>query len=75
VLVVAAASPDGAEKPLNAFETLTLAPIDRRLIDNRMLTGKERLWVDNYHTRVRDALRPLVDPAVQSWLDAATRPL
>ena len=75
VLVVAAPSPDGAEKPLNAFETLTLAPIDRRLIDNRMLTGKERLWIDNYHMRVRESLRALVDPAVQSWLDAATRPL
>ena len=60
---------------MNAVETLTLAPIDRRLIDNRMLTGKERLWIDNYHTRVREDLRALVDPAVQTWLDAATRPL
>jgi Xaa-Pro aminopeptidase len=75
VLVIAAPSPDGAEKPLNAFETLTLAPIDRRLIDSRMLTGKERLWIDTYHARVRDALRPLVEPAVQAWLDTATRPL
>ena len=31
VLVIAAPEPAGAEKPLNAFETLTLAPIDRRL--------------------------------------------
>ncbi len=75
VLVVAAPSPDGAEKPLNAFETLSLAPIDRRLIDNRMLTGDERIWIDNYHARVRDTLRPLVDTATQAWLDAATRPL
>jgi Xaa-Pro aminopeptidase len=75
VLVVAALSPDGAEKPLNAFETLTLAPIDRRLIDTRMLIGKERLWVDHYHARVRDALRPLLDAETQRWLDAATGPL
>jgi Xaa-Pro aminopeptidase len=75
VLVTAAPSPDGAEKPLNAFETLTLAPIDRRLIDNRMLTGKERLWIDGYHVRVRDALSPLVDGVTQGWLDLATRPL
>ena len=40
VLVIAAPEPPGAEKPLNAFETLTLAPIDRRLIDTRMLTGQ-----------------------------------
>ncbi len=75
VLVVAAPSPDGAEKVLNGFETLTLAPIDRRLIDPRLLTGKERLWLDGYHARVRDARRPLLDAATQSWLDAATRPL
>lgn len=75
LLTIAAVSPDGAEKVLNAFETLTLAPIDRRLIDTRLLTGKERLWVDGYHARVRDALRPLIDAATQGWLDAATRPL
>src|SRR4029077_18297885 len=38
VLVVASPEPAGGEKPLNAFETLTLAPIDRKLIDNRLLT-------------------------------------
>ena len=75
VMVVAAVSPDGAEKPLNAFETLTLAPIDRRLIDSRMLTGKERVWIDSYHARVRDIVRPLLDAETQHWLDAATRPL
>lgn len=75
LLVIAAPLPDGAEKPLNGFETLTLAPIDRRLIDTRLLTGKERLWLDAYHARVRDALRPLVDGATQNWLDLATRPL
>ncbi len=75
LLVIAAPSPDGAEKVLNAFETLTLEPIDRRLIDTRLLTGKERLWLDGYHARVRDALRPLLDAATQGWLDAATRPL
>ena len=31
--LVIAADITGAEKPMNAFETLTLAPIDRRLID------------------------------------------
>jgi len=75
VLVIASPEPDGGEKPLNAFETLTLAPIDRRLILTRMLNGKERLWLDNYHTRVRQVIGPLLDAETRAWLNAATRPL
>jgi Xaa-Pro aminopeptidase len=75
VLVVAAPEPKGAEKPLNTFETLTLAPIDRRLILSRMLTGKERTWVDTYHARVLEMLGPLLDAPVKDWLMAATKPL
>jgi Xaa-Pro aminopeptidase len=65
----------GAEKPVNAFETLTLAPIDRRLIDLNMLSGDELNWLNEYHERVRHAVRPHVDDAVKVWLDAATEPL
>jgi Xaa-Pro aminopeptidase len=65
----------GAEKPVNAFETLTLAPIDRRLIDLNMLSGDELSWLNAYHERVRHAVRPHVDEAVKVWLDAATEPL
>jgi Xaa-Pro aminopeptidase len=65
----------GAEKPVNAFETLTLAPIDRRLIDLNMLSGDELSWLNDYHERVRHAVRPHVDDATKVWLDAATEPL
>ena len=65
----------GAEKPVNAFETLTLAPIDRRLIDLNMLNGDELSWLNEYHERVRHAVRPHVDEATKVWLDAATEPL
>ena len=75
VLVKEAAAPEGAEKPLNEFETLTLAPIDRRLILTRMLTAKERAWIDAYHAQVRAALSPALDAPTRAWLDAATRPL
>jgi Xaa-Pro aminopeptidase len=75
VLVAAGPDPEGAEKVLNAFETLTLAPIDRRLIDTAALSDAERDWVDGYHARVRDALSPLLDAETRTWLDAATRPL
>ncbi len=73
--MIAAPEPAGGEKPLNTFETLTLAPIDRRLIDTRMLTAKERNWVDSYHARVQEVLGPLLDAPTRAWLDAATRPL
>ena len=75
VLVVAAPEPVGAEKPLNAFETLTLAPIDRRLVETRMLSTKEHAWVDSYHARVHELLGPLVDKPTRTWLTEATRPL
>ena len=75
VLVISGPEPAGAEKPLNAFETLTLAPIDRQLIDTRLLTAKERNWIDGYHARVQEVLSPLLDAATRAWLDAATRPL
>jgi Xaa-Pro aminopeptidase len=75
VLVIAAPEPVAAEKPLNAFETLTLAPIDRRLIETGMLSPKERAWLNSYHERVHEVLGPLVDAQTRSWLNAATRPL
>jgi Xaa-Pro aminopeptidase len=75
VLVIAAPEPVDAEKPLNAFETLTLAPIDRRLVDIQMLTSKERAWLDSYHKRVHEVLGPLVNGPTRKWLEQATKPL
>jgi Xaa-Pro aminopeptidase len=72
VLVTAAEAPSGAEKTLNAFETLTFAPIDRRLIDAKLLTAKERAWLDNYHARVREEIAPLLDDDTRAWLEPAT---
>ena len=66
----------GAEKPVNAFETLTLAPIDRRLIDVAMLSPTELKWLNDYHTRVNREVRPhLDDNATKLWLDDATAAL
>jgi Xaa-Pro aminopeptidase len=75
VLVVAAAEVPGAERKLNAFETLTLAPIDRRLVIPDMLTSEETAWLDRYHARVAQTLSPLVDSETRAWLKAATRPI
>jgi Xaa-Pro aminopeptidase len=73
--LVVAADIAGAEKPMNGFETLTLAPIDRRLIDLKMISAKELAWLNDYHARVRREVRPHVDEATKLWLDAATEPL
>jgi Xaa-Pro aminopeptidase len=75
VLVIAAPAVAGGEKELNAFETLTLAPIDRRLVEPALLTNDERRWLDDYHARVAATVAPLVDAETRVWLEAATRPL
>jgi hypothetical protein len=75
ILVIEAAPVPHSEKPLNAFETLTLAPIDRRLIDTALMTAEERAWVDAYHARVAETIGPLVHDETRAWLKAATQPL
>ena len=73
--LVIAAEVAGAEKPMNAFETLTLAPIDRRLIDVRTLSPAEIEWLNAYHARVNREVRAHLDEADKLWLDAATAPV
>jgi Xaa-Pro aminopeptidase len=65
----------GAEKPMNGFETLTLAPIDRRLIEVAMLSASELDWLNAYHARVKAEVRPQLDDATRAWLDQATSEL
>jgi Xaa-Pro aminopeptidase len=75
ILVIEAAPVAGAEKPLDAFETLTLTPIDTRLVERALMTPDEIAWLDAYHARVHEALAPIVDPDTRPWLTAATEPL
>ena len=74
ILVETRAIP-GGDRPMLGFETLTLAPIDRRLIDPVLLGPAETAWLDAYHARVRSALSPDLDRPTRDWLEAATRPL
>jgi Xaa-Pro aminopeptidase len=60
---------------MNAFETLTFAPINARLIDPALMSEDEIAWLDAYHARVAEKLMPLVEPETRAWLEAATRPL
>jgi Xaa-Pro aminopeptidase len=72
VAVVEAPPVAGGEKALLEFETLTLAPIDRRLVATSLLTGDERTWLDAYHARVRATIGPRLDAATRAWLEQAT---
>ncbi len=65
----------GIEKPLLGFETLTFAPIDRRLIDAKRMTQEEIAWLDAYHAEVRAKIGPQLGAEDRRWLEAATAPL
>ncbi|MEW5729748.1 MAG: aminopeptidase P family protein [Pseudomonadota bacterium] len=75
LVAVAEADMVGAECPMLRFETLTLVPYDRGLIDPALLTESERAFVDAYHARVAAEIGPLVDDATRAWLARATAPL
>jgi Xaa-Pro aminopeptidase len=74
-LVLVTPVADGGERDMLGFETLTVAPIDRALVDPALLDAEELAWLDAYHARVRDILTPLVDPDTARWLAAATAPI
>ena len=65
----------GAECAMLGFHTLTLAPIDRVLVDVAMLSPPEQAWLDAYHARVRAEVGPLVPEEVRGWLDDVTAPI
>jgi Xaa-Pro aminopeptidase len=67
----------GGDRPMHWFETITLAPIDRRLIVPRLLSTAERAWLDTYHMRVYGTLSgwPALTSSERAWLEAACRPL
>ena len=65
----------GATKPFLCFETLTLSPFDRRLIDPGLLEAAELAWLNAYHARVLAEIGPRLDPQVRDWLTLACAPL
>ncbi|RMH47255.1 MAG: aminopeptidase P family protein [Alphaproteobacteria bacterium] len=75
VAIRPAEPPEGGDRPMLSFETLTLCPIDRRLIDPALLDAAEGAWLDSYHAHVAAALAPLLPPETAAWLRAACAPL
>jgi len=75
LLLVQPAEFPEAVKPFLRFETLTLAPFDRRLIEPALMTGAEIAWLDAYHARVLAEVGPRLEASDQAWLAAACAPL
>jgi Xaa-Pro aminopeptidase len=65
----------GGERPMHGFEQLTLAPLDRKLIEVGLLTPDERAYVDAYHAETLAKVGPLLDGEVKDWLEAQCAPL
>jgi Xaa-Pro aminopeptidase len=66
---------EGGERPMMGFETLTLCPIERRLIEPSLLTAEERQWLDLYHARVLREIGAFLSGPEREWLATACAPL
>jgi len=75
LVLVVAREIEGAEKEMLGFETLTFAPIDRRLVDVEMLDSDELAWLNCYHAHVLAKIGPQLEGADLDWLKAACAPI
>ena len=57
------------------FETLTLCPIDTRLIERTLMRNDEIGWLNAYHDEVRRRVGPLLSGAAALWLQERTAPI
>ena len=73
LLLVRPAAPSLSGKPFLEFETVTLAPFDRRLIDSALLTDAEVQWLNNYHARVLAEVGPHLGDEERKWLEKACK--
>ncbi|TRD00846.1 aminopeptidase P family protein [Mesorhizobium sp. WSM4303] len=75
ILVTPAEAVEGGDIAMHSFETLTLAPIDVRLIRTDLLQREELQWLDAYHARVLAEIGQMLDGETLAWLEKATAPL
>jgi Xaa-Pro aminopeptidase len=61
-----------AERTIFAFETLTFAPLDKKLIETAILSATEIQWINDYHQAVWDKVSPQLSGDVKNWLQTAT---
>jgi Xaa-Pro aminopeptidase len=74
ILVTSADELEGGDIAMHGFETLTLAPFDKRMLKTDWLTRPEIHWLDEYHARVLREIGPMLDGETLAWLEHATAP-
>ncbi len=74
LLIHAGKDIEGGERPMMGFETLTLCPIERRLIETKLLTRDELHWLDTYHARVLKEVGNHLSGDELTWLQKACAP-
>ena len=58
-----------------SFDTLTMCPIDRKLVNRQLLTNNEIAWLNSYHKKVLTELGSLIKPEVKKWLETQCEPI
>lgn len=66
---------EDSEPGFLCFETLTLLPYERELIDIDLLDAREVAQIDAYHRRVLEELEAELGPEAASWLRDRCAPL
>ena len=75
VIVEPPSVPEGGTRQMLGFETLTWCPIDRRLIDPKLMTYEDLDWLNAYHMEVHAKIDPQLNDQVLEWLTAACAPI
>ncbi len=61
----------GSDQNMLGFETISWAPIDRSLINTKLLSPAELKWLNDYHAEVYRKTSPQLDRAEKTWLKQA----
>ncbi|TAQ84154.1 hypothetical protein B7494_g7528 [Chlorociboria aeruginascens] len=64
------------DKPYLGFEHVTMVPYCRKLIDEKLLTKREKDWLNEYHADIHEKTKDFFqgDPATTKWLERETQP-
>jgi len=75
VVVVPETKIKETDRPFLTFDTITIVPFDRTLIDRHQLGEEAQAWLNAYHARIWSELKDMVEGETRRWLEAATQPL